>query len=52
MFVGRMLRVVWFGMLILEDCLVDVVGHVQVHKAIDVVPGERNANEEGACHDY
>ena len=35
-------------MLILEDCFVDVVGHVQGEEAIYVVPSEHNANEKGA----
>ncbi len=38
------------GMLVLEDSFVNVEGHVQVYKAIDVVQqGEHDADEEGAC---
>ena len=38
----------WFGVLILEDGFVNVERHVQVDEAIDVVPGECDANEKGA----
>ncbi len=43
-----MLRAGWFGMLIFEDSLVNVERHVQVDEAIDVVPGECDADEKGA----
>ena len=44
-----MLCVYRFWRLVFEDGFVNVKGHVQVHEAIDEIPGEHYPNEEGAC---
>jgi hypothetical protein len=49
MFVRRVLRVKRLGVLVLQDCFVNVERHVKVHEAIGVVPGEHNADEKGTC---